>query len=106
MIVVVGAVLLVLGLVVAATRRARADDVQVVRVEGPRPWAGPARLNGRARVRHPSAVARPVATLVERPGPGRFAVLLRSRGVRVAALVVGAWVLWAQVVEMGMMLGE
>jgi hypothetical protein len=53
--VAVGAAVVVLVVVLARGRRT--SDVQRVQVEA-RPWAGPARLNGRASVRLPAALPR------------------------------------------------
>ena len=61
----IAAVLLVGAVVgvVLVFRRRGSGDVQRVQVDGPRPWAGPARLNGSASVRLPRSIPRPVEQL-------------------------------------------
>jgi len=80
---------LVVGVVVIARRRRR-SDVQHVHVAGPKPWAGPSFLNGRARVRAPGDVPRPVVRVM-RERPRRAWRLVPVRVVVLATVAVGLW---------------
>lgn len=101
----------VVAVVVGVSRRRAASDVQTVRVEGGKPWAGPARLNGSVRVRHPGSVPRPM-TLMEAaaptdvplpPGAGRHRARRReprlSRALLAWVLFVVALVVWVNVAQ-------
>jgi hypothetical protein len=65
---------LAFGLVVIVLRVLRArsagSDVQRVSVEGPRPWAGPSRLNGSPSLRLPRRIPRPVEVMRREGGDG------------------------------------
>jgi hypothetical protein len=69
---VIAGVVLVVGLLLGG-RRSSGGPVQRVSVGAARPWSGPARLNGRASVRLPRAVPRPVERIaaVEREHGGQ-----------------------------------